>query len=194
MKGAFIVFEGIDGSGKTTLCRALASKIPNSVTTAEPTHDAIGSIIRNGTAGKISQRTESLLFLADRSAHTEQIMDMVEAGKVVLCDRYFASTLAYQSAKLKGDSMDLDWLEEVSKPFAKVPNMTFLLDIDPNASINRVQVRGEEISKFEDTSFLEQVRSTYLSLASKYNFIILDASKDADSLAEETLREIRRIL
>lgn len=194
MKGAFIVFEGIDGSGKTTLCRTLASSLPDSVTTAEPTYGPIGSMIRSGAAGSISQRTESLLFLADRSAHTEQIMEMVDDGKVVLCDRYFASTLAYQSAKLKGDSMDLGWLEDVSRPFAEMPNLTFLLDIDPRESISRVQERGEAISKFEDIAFLEQVRSTYLSLASRYNFIVLDASKDAGQLAEDALREIRRIL
>lgn len=194
MKGAFIVFEGIDGSGKTTLCKALASTLPNSVMTAEPTHGSIGSMIRSGAAGEISQRTESLLFLADRSAHTEQILEMVDDGKVVLCDRYFASTLAYQSAKLKGDSIDLEWLEEVSKPFVEVPNLTFLLDIDPMESISRVHTRGEAISKFEDTAFLEQVRSTYLSLASRYNFIILDASKGAEQLVEDALKEIGRIL
>ncbi|MBR4686105.1 MAG: dTMP kinase, partial [Candidatus Methanomethylophilaceae archaeon] len=114
MKGAFIVFEGADGAGKSSLCKRVAewltAKGRDVVLTAEPTHEGIGAFIRSGNAGGISQRTEALLFVADRNDHTEKIMRMVEEGKIVLSDRYFASTVAYQSARLDGDASDRDWL------------------------------------------------------------------------------------
>ena len=196
MKGAFVTLEGIDGSGKTTLCKLLAEKLSyrNAVITSEPTHEHIGKFIRDGSAGKISQRTESLLFLADRSNHTEQINALTANGSVVLCDRYFASTLAYQSAVLGGDRTDMEWLEKISEPFVHEADITFLLDIDPKISLGRVGARGEDISKFENLDFLEEVRKTYLSLADKYNFIILDASKPVDELADVALKEIEKIL
>ena len=198
MRGAFIVFEGIDGTGKTTLCHNISERLRASgkdvILTAEPTREGIGALIRSGSIEGISQRTESLLFLADRSHHTEQINRWVDEGKIVLCDRYFASTIAYQSSKLKGDGIDRDWLLEASSPFKDVADMTFLLDMDPAVSLRRVGVRGEEISKFEDRSFLEQVRSGYLALAEEFGFVRIDASKSAEDVADEVFERIQEVL
>lgn len=198
MRGAFIVFEGIDGTGKTTLCRNVSDRLVASgrdvIVTAEPTREGIGALIRSGSIAGISQRTESLLFLADRSHHTEQILRWVDEGKVVLCDRYFASTIAYQSSKLDGDRIDRDWLLEVSGPFIDVADITFLLDMDPEVSLQRVGVRGEEISKFEDRSFLEQVRSGYLALADEFGFVRLDASRSPDEVADVVMEKIQEVL
>lgn len=198
MGGAFVVLEGLDGSGKSTTCEKLEEELSargiKVKVTAEPTHEGIGAFIRSGSAGKISQRTEALLFVADRNDHTEKIIDWVSQGYVVLCDRYFASTIAYQSAKLDGDSTDTEWLTKINEQFIKGPDRTILLDVEPRTGLDRVGSRGEEKSKFERMDFLEQVRSNYLELAGKYGFKVIDASKDADSVFSEAMAVIEEVI
>lgn len=196
--GAFIVIEGIDGSGKTTVCRTAAESLRREgydvEVTSEPTHEGIGAFIRSGSAGRISQRAESLLFIADRYEHTASITNAVSEGKIVLCDRYYVSTLAYQSAKLDGDSADMDWLRGLCEPFVGIPDRVILLDMDPKESMGRVGVRGEEESKFEKLCFQEQVRSAYLELAEEYGYEMVDASRSAEEVAEAVLKIIKEVL
>ncbi len=198
MKGRLIVFEGIDGAGKTTVCRkaaeALEARGLEVEVTAEPTHEGIGAFIRSGDARNISQRTEALLFVADRNDHTEKMCRSRDAGKVVLCDRYFASTVAYQSAKLDGDSTDRGWLLEINRAFAGVPDAVILLDMDPGRSLDRVSSRGEAESKFENLGFLEQVRAEYLRLAGDYGFCKVDASAGPDEVLAEVMRIIDEVV
>jgi dTMP kinase len=198
MSGAFIVFEGADGAGKSTLCARIAeelrSKGIDAVLTAEPTHEGIGAFIRSGKAGGISQRTEALLFVADRNDHTEKIRRMVSEGKVVLCDRYFASTVAYQSAKLDGDSSEKEWLIDINRQFIDVPDATILLDIDPNVGMGRVGTRGEEISKFERLDFQNQVRSNYLSLAEEFGFTVIDASQSEQEVFSQAMSILSKVI
>ena len=198
MSGAFIVFEGADGAGKSSLCRRISEELSSrgleAVLTAEPTHEGIGAFIRSGDAGSISQRTEALLFVADRNDHTEKIKKMVSEGKVVLCDRYFASTVAYQSAKLDGDSSDREWLIEINRQFIAEPDATILLDIDPKVGMNRVGVRGEEISKFERLDFQNQVRENYLRLAKEFGFSVVDASKTQDEVFAEAMGIVEKVI
>ena len=198
MSGVFVVFEGIDGVGKTTVCASVAERLRSRglevVITAEPTHDGIGAFIRSGAAGDVSQRTEALLFVADRNDHTERISRDVEAGKVVLCDRYFASTVAYQSAKLDGDSTDRDWLISINSDFTGRPDATILLDMDPWDSLDRVGSRGEEVSKFENHGFLEQVRDNYLQLAEMFGFHVINASKGREDVLEDVMAIMDRLV
>jgi len=198
MKGAFIVFEGADGAGKSSLCRRIADELSargiEAVLTAEPTHEGIGKFIRSGDAGRISQRTEALLFVADRNDHTERISEWVSEGKVVLCDRYFASTVAYQSARLDGDASDRDWLLEINRQFIGIPDATVLLDIDPEVGMGRVGDRGEEISKFERLDFQNQVRSNYLGLAEEFGFDVLDASRTQDEVFRDAMAIVEKVI
>jgi len=198
MSGAFIVFEGADGAGKSTLCdriaKELASRGLDVIKTAEPTHEGIGAFIRSGSAGDISQRTEALLFVADRNDHTEWIQEQVSEGKIVLCDRYFASTVAYQSARLNGDASDMDWLIRINDEFIDIPDAIILLDIDPEVGMGRVGTRGEEISKFERLDFQKQVRSNYLTLAEQYGFDVIDASKAQDEVFDEAMKIIEAVI
>ncbi len=198
MNGRLIVFEGIDGVGKTTVCRrvaeALESRGLEAEVTAEPTHEGIGAFIRSGDAGRISQRTEALLFVADRNDHTEKMLRSRDAGKVVLCDRYFASTVAYQSAKLDGDSTDRGWLLEINKAFIGVPDAVILLDMDPGKSLDRVSSRGEAESKFENLGFLQQVRREYLRLADELGFYKVDASAGPDAVFAEVMKIIDEVV
>ncbi|MDO5861883.1 MAG: dTMP kinase [Thermoplasmata archaeon] len=196
--GSLIVFEGIDGTGKSTACRLAAEALRRKglavEVTAEPTHEGIGAFIRSGAAGRISQRAESLLFTADRWEHTEAMRKSVSEGKVVLCDRYYASTAAYQSAKLEGDSADMDWLMSLCEPFVRVPDVVILLDADPAATLERVGVRGEAESKFENLPFLTQVRAAYLDLAERYGYEVVDASRPADDVLSDVLQIIHEVL
>ncbi len=196
--GAFIVLEGIDGTGKTTVCKSaaktLCSEGYDSEITFEPTDTGIGAFIRSGAAGNTSQRAESLLFIADRYEHTKVILQKIEAEKIVLCDRYYASTIAYQSAVLEGDSADEGWLESLSEPFINIPDVVILLDMDPADALARVDSRGEMESKFEELHFLEQVRNRYKELADRYNFKIVDASQSKEEVLADVMKIIREVL
>ena len=198
MSGAFIVFEGADGAGKSTLCERISEELSgrgiDTVLTAEPTHEGIGAFIRSGSAGDISQRTEALLFVADRNDHTEWIQKQVSEGKVVLCDRYFASTVAYQSARLDGDASEIDWLIRINDEFIDIPDAIILLDIDPEVGKGRVGKRGEEISKFERLDFQAQVRSNYLDLAKEFGFSVIDASRSREEVYSEAMSILSKVI
>lgn len=198
MAGAFVVLEGVDGSGKSTVCRRVAEALRSEgyrvETTAEPTSEGIGAFIRSGKAGRISQRAESLLFIADRYEHTDSIMEKVSEGAVVICDRYYASTVAYQSAKLDGDSADIGWLKGLCEPFVQRPDAVVLLDVDPEVSMARVESRGEEESKFESIRFQKQVRDRYLDLAEEYGFEVVDASRPEDEVFDDVLKIVKEVV
>ena len=132
-KGVFIVLEGIDGSGKTTLARSLKDRLEakgfRTQLTAEPTSGTIGSLLRSEKVD--DPKAETLLFIADRSCHTSEISKLLDDGISVISDRYYASTLAYQSAALEGPSFDYPLLEEMNRAVIRKPDITILLDLDP---------------------------------------------------------------
>ena len=187
MKGMFIVFEGIDGSGKSSVCKRLAKEFDNVVVTAEPTESKIGMLIRTMD---ISRETEALLFVADRADHTVQIKKWVDEGKIVICDRYYASTLAYQSAPLNGPALPMEWLEALNEKVIIEPDMTFLFDIKPEVGLTRVSSRGQT-TKFEKQTYLENVRKNYLDIAKRKGFTIIDAERSANDVFKEILEKIK---
>ena len=192
-KGLFIVLEGIDGSGKTTLARSLKSQLESVrgwkvQLTAEPTKGPVGSLLRQETID--SPRAEAMLFIADRACHTDEMRALVEKGTTVICDRYYASTLAYQSASLSGPVLDYGLLEEMNDAVTMEPDLTILLDIDPEVSGGRVDSRGEQKSKFERLEFQRRVRDNYLRIAKERGFSVLDASKSPEDLCSEAMKLI----
>ena len=193
-KGLFIVLEGIDGSGKTTLARSLKTRLESElgidvVLTAEPTDGPIGRLLRSEDID--SPRAEALLFVADRACHTEEMASLVRAGKTVICDRYYASTLAYQSAALNGPDLDYGLLVGMNDAVTEEPDITFLLDLDPEASGARVDSRGEQKSKFERLEYQRRVRDNYLRIAEERGFNVLDATKSPEALCSEAYDQIR---
>jgi dTMP kinase len=192
-KGLFIVLEGIDGSGKTTLARGLKSQLESVkgwevVLTAEPTTGPVGSLLREEKID--SPRAEAMLFIADRACHTDEIRKLTEEGKTVICDRYYASTLAYQSASGSGPVLDYDLLVRMNESVTVEPDITILLDIDPEVSGGRVDSRGEQKSKFERLEFQKRVRDNYLRIAKERGFSVLDASKSPEDLCSEAMKLI----
>ncbi|MDD3398414.1 MAG: dTMP kinase [Candidatus Methanomethylophilaceae archaeon] len=177
-RGLFVVFEGIDGSGKSSCMRSLAESLSSDMPiqlTAEPSEGPIGAMLRQDH--DLPPMAETLLFVADRAHHTACIQDWLQEGRTVLCDRYYASTLAYQSCSLEGHAGDREWLWELNRPVVLEPDLTILMDIDPEAGLKRTIGRGES-SKFEKLDFLSRVRQRYLEIAQERGFMIIDASAE----------------
>jgi len=194
-QGLFAVFEGIDGSGKSSVCKAISDMMSadgfKTILTAEPTRDEIGMILRDGKIKDISNETEALLFVADRAQHTIRIKEWMSSGSVVICDRYYASTLAYQAAPLNGNALDMDWLAVLNDKVIIEPDITFLMDIRPEEGLKRVGLRGDR-SKFERLEYLGVVRDNYLKIAGKKGFTIIDAERPAGDIINEVYNILRK--
>ena len=190
--GLFIVFEGGDGAGKTTQMEALVGWLlargQDVVTTREPGGTAVGDRIRqvllDPASDGMAPRTEALLYAADRAQHVaEVIKPALEAGKVVVSDRFIDSSLAYQGiARGLGLQEVLDINEWGT--LGLVPDMVFLLRIDPAAGLARSGPAGLDRMESAGIGFHRQVGDAYLELAERYpaRFVALDASLPASEL------------
>lgn len=164
-KGRFIVLEGADGSGKSTHMQLLADYLRenglDAVTTEEPTKGFIGQAIRMILSGKInvSPTTLTLLFTADRAEHVENVIKpALEEGKTVICDRYYYSTVAYQSVQ----GVSQQWISQLNSQFPE-PDLVLVLRIDSEAALSRMGNRAREV--FEVLDFQEKVQQSLLDLA-----------------------------
>ncbi len=199
----FIVFEGIDGSGKTTqiklLYNALTEKnIPVHIT-KEPTDDPMGKQLRKYLGGKekTDLRAIAALFAADRLHHITAengILDNLAKGNVVLCDRYYLSSYAYQSV-----DCDLDWIMALNREAANIarPDLHIFLDVPAEQSMNRVENRGEtEI--FEKLERQQQIRRNFFDLfemlKDKENVLIVDGTREPEVIAGEIYKNVSSIL
>jgi len=176
--GKFIVFEGIDGAGKSTQAKLLGKWLEERgyevVLTKEPTDTAFGKLIRKlvltgGREGiidgaRISHEAEALLFAADRAEHVHKLIKpALEGGKVVISDRYFYSSLAYQWAR----GLDLDWLIDLNR-FAIKPDLVILLDLPVKESMKRIGSRSIKTEFDKIVELQKKVRENYLKLAERF--------------------------
>jgi len=191
----FVVIEGIDGCGKSSVAKLVVKRIgKRAVLTREPTDSWIGRAVKKGCKRPISPYTDALLFMADRVLHTEHISELLATKKIVVSDRYYHSTVAYQAANLKevfkGDAFK--WLLEANLKISLHPDLTVLLVIPPEAALERVGKRGK-LSRFEKIGFLKKVHSNYLRLARIDRSIVkVDASQDLETVVDEVLGLISR--
>ena len=180
-QGKFISFEGIEGCGKTTQIALLSEylkkrAIPHTIT-REPGGTAVGEGIRkillNSETIHLTAASELLLFYASRSQNIlEKIKPALERGETVICDRYYHASMAYQGY---GRGIPLDFIRKITdlvcSPYR--PDLTFLLDIEPEVGLARARarnhVRTEDEGRFEaeDLEFYNKVRDGYLELASE---------------------------
>ena len=187
--GWLVVVEGIDGAGKSTVVRRLAELCTARglacVTSAEPTRGRWGMKLRQSMAeGRLSLDEELALFLKDRAEHVEQIIrPALEAGKVVLLDRYYISTAAYQGAR----GVDPETILEMNERFAPKPDLVLLLDFDPDGGLARIRARGDAPNTFEVADQLRAVRKIFLALERPFIRRV-----DASRPAEEVLAQCRK--
>lgn len=187
-RGRFIAFEGGDGSGKSTQAARLADSL-DAVLTREPGGTSIGSKIRelvlDPSHHELTSRTEALLMAAARAQHVEEriLPDLLE-GRDVISDRFVASSLAYQGV---GRGLGIEVISELNE-FATnglAPDLTVLLDVDPDAARNRL---GTELDRIEEAGadLGRQVVETYrvLAAASPDRWVVVDANGDIDEVAE----------
>lgn len=198
--GFFIAIEGGDGSGKTTQIKRISAALADDgyhvEATREPGGTELGTRIRSVLfdSDPPSSRTEALLFAADRAHHVASLVDpSLDAGNIVITDRYIDSTIAYQAA---GRSFDEKTILALSRWATQglVPNLTIVLDIEPEVAAERMGKRGDSnYLDEENQQFHQRVRQTYLSRAHKEldRYVVLDASVDADELTEQILAAIR---
>jgi len=196
----FITIEGPEGSGKTTAVDTAVKKLEEMgyqiVRTREPGGTPIAEQIRNVILDKsnvaMDQRTEALLYAASRRQHlVEKVWPALKEGKIVICDRYLDSSLAYQGG---ARGLGVDNILQVNN-FATegtFPDLTLLFDIDPKLGLARIAANADrEVNRLdlEKIDFHNKVRNTFLELAKRYpeRFVVIDASQSREEVAKKTL-------
>jgi dTMP kinase len=190
--GFLLVLEGIDGAGKSTLQRRLAAWCEEqgrvAVTSREPTDGPHGRALRESAkSGRLSIERELELFLADRREHVEKVIaPALERGDVVILDRYYFSTAAYQGAR----GIDPAAIIAANEAFAPVPNLVLLLDLDPADGHARIGARGGAPDDFEGAAYLAKVRQIFLGIERPF-FRRLDASSAPEAVMEEAVSHLK---
>ena len=181
-KGFFLVLEGIDGSGKTTIARLLARTFKDALVTREPTLDSvpgkkIQAILRHEQAAP-SPLAFQKLYIADRREHVANVIKPALAkGKLVICQRYVLSTLAYGTA--------------FGVPRAKLahrvitPDLTIFLDIPATLAMRRINARNQGKDYFEKKEKLEKIRKAYLKLAKPQGAVVIDGKPKPEVIAKQ---------
>ena len=198
----FIVLEGIDASGKSTQCRMLSDKLNRKnipfVSLREPGDTKIAELIRGWLSQKsdVHPTTELFLLEAARSSLIHQkIIPALESGKFVILDRFIYSTLAYQGY---ARGIDKSFINEVNK-FATLglsPQKVFLLDIEPNKSVERLLIKKKDRWESEDALFHEKVRNGYLDLAQNDPSIweVVDASLPVKQIHDQIWSYVESVI
>jgi len=200
-KGRFVVFEGIDGSGKTTqaelLCKRLASAGTPVFATCEPTDGPVGQLIRRMLSGTLAadQRTIASLFAADRTEHLTNpetgIRKIVDEGTIVVCDRYYFSSYAYHS-----QYMDMAWVIQANRLNADIlkPDITLFIDVDPQVCLKRLQATRKHLEIYEKLDIMNQVRANYLAafhrLAHQERVAVIDGNDSVENIAKAVWAQV----
>ena len=200
----FITFEGGEGSGKTSVIKAISSLLTEKnidhVTTREPGGSIIAEKIRKVILDtentNLSAEAEALLFAASRVQHLEEvILPALNENKIVLCDRYLDSSLAYQGY---ARGLGIEDVLKINHYAAKsLPDYTIYIDVTPELGLKRVSTRGAANRlDLETLEFHKKVREGYLKLAEMYKdrYIIIDEDCDLETLIERTLKKIKAVL
>ena len=201
-KGIFITFEGADGCGKTTqinlLNDYLKEKNYNTVITLEPGGSEIGKNLRQillHHKGFVSNRAELFLYLADRAQHIDEIVvENVNKGNIVLCDRCIDSTVAYQGYARGEDIDKINFLNEIAMGGIK-PDITFVFDVDSEIAQQRLGTEKDRLEK-EGMEFHKKVRFGYLELAKKHpeRIKVINSNQPIEQVFLEVKKYIDKML
>jgi dTMP kinase len=192
-KGIFIVIEGLDGSGKTTQAILLAKKLEEThklLLTAEPSQGKIGVFIREGCLyeeKRLPTEAEALLFAADRIEHMQnEITPALDQGKLVICDRYVYSSLAYQGSA----GLSLDWIKTINAR-ALQPDFSIFIDVSPEQVLERLK-RKKSVMETLETQ--RKVREVYLKFVEKGDLVRVDGDKPKTAVADALYTTILDLL
>lgn len=203
----FITLEGPEGSGKSTATKAIVERLEklgyNVLQTREPGGTPISEQIRNVILNKenttMDSRTEALLYAASRRQHlVEKVWPALKEGKIVICDRYLDSSLAYQGGA-RGLGIDNVLAVNTFATENTFPDLTLLFDIDPKLGLQRIAANNNrEVNRLdlEKLDFHNDVRNAFLDLAKRYpdRFVIIDASKSPQEVTEAAMEAIQNRL
>ncbi|KYD27298.1 dTMP kinase [Geobacillus sp. FSL W8-0032] len=198
MNGCFFSFEGPEGAGKTTIISKLERFLREQgravLTTREPggvrIAEAIRSLILNREYTEMDGRTEALLYAAARRQHLlERIVPALEAGCIVLCDRFVDSSLAYQGFA-RGLGIEEVWKINEFAIDGHMPDLTIYFDLDPRIGLERIRHNAREVNRLdlEALSFHDKVREGYRRLVERFadRIVVIDASRSLDDVFAET--------
>jgi len=182
--GFLVAIEGIDGSGKTTVANLLAEFCKQNrlshIVSKEPTKGTFGKQIRDSAIrGRLTVEEEVDLLTKDRKEHVETIIrPALDAEKIVLLDRYYFSTAAYQGAH----GADAEAILKSNESFAPQPDLLIVLDVDPKTGIERIKQRGDEPNKFETMESLHKARQIFRHINRPFK-VLVDAEKKIEAVS-----------
>jgi dTMP kinase len=192
-KGIFIVIEGLDGSGKTTQATLLEKKLEKNykvLLTAEPSRCKIGTFIRESYLyedKRLPTEAEALLFAADRIEHMyKEVKPALDVEKLVICDRYVYSSLAYQGSA----GLSLEWIKTINAR-ALQPDFSIFIDVSPERVIERLQ-RKKSVMETLETQ--KKVREVYLKFVEKGELVRIDGDKPKGVVAENLYAKVLGLL
>ncbi len=196
-KGYLIAIEGIDGSGKTTIAKRIVEWLSmrniSALYTSEPTKSPIGLLIKEkiiSAETRQDARIEALLFAADRLWHViNEILPALSKSNVVVTDRYYFSSIAYQGAL----GAPISWIREINK-FAPKPDLSIYIDITPEEAIRRKRKQGDVKKLFENIEYLSRVRKIYLDLVSNGELTLISGMNPLEKVVDEALALVRKLL
>lgn len=202
-RGVFVTFEGGEGCGKSTQLELLAGELRRAgarvTTVREPGATRVGELVRGALLdpahGEMAPRAELLLYEASRAQLvTERIAPALADGEIVLCDRFFDSTTAYQGY---GRGLPLDQVEALNliATDGLVPDLTLVLDIEPSRGLARATAAGADRLEAEELAFHERVREGFLAIAASEpdRVAVIDAAGSVDEVAERIVRAAKRL-
>ena len=204
MKGLFISFEGIDGCGKSTqidlLAKYFTRQKKNFVKTEEPGgtlgSNEIRKILLRENNFHWSVETETLLFMAARNDHVEKVIKpAIKDNKIVICDRFMDSTIVYQGMRSpQARQFSLMLFEQIGIN----PDITFLIDMDPEVALNRALNRASKEDRFENygIDFQNQLRKNFLDLAYQHSerIKIIDGNRSKENVATQIIESINNLV
>jgi len=203
-KGKFIVFEGIDGSGKSTQIKFLSKKLKDQgvkvYETFEPTDSPIGSLIRQMMKGRIhsDNKVIAALFIADRLDHllneVDGILKKINEGVTVISDRYYFSSYAYHGAH-----MPIEWVINGNSLSAEIlrPDINIFLDISPEESLKRINNNRWHLELYENLENMKKVREKYMQsfemLKDVESIVSIDADNTPEKIAEDVWNVVKKL-
>ena len=192
-KGVFVCIEGLDGSGKTTQAKLLTERLSknyDAVYTSEPSNGKTGTFLRECCLyeeKRLPAPAEALLFAADRVEHVEnEIKPALARGKIVVCDRYVYSSLAYQGST----GVNLAWIKEINS-HALQPDFAIFIDVPPEQVLERLMRKK---SVMETLEIQRKVRDIYMEFVQKGELALVDGDKPVDELAKTLFSKVSSLI